>query len=1032
MYAVRVYNTALTQADINWNHFVDILAYNSVDLSLFEGVEQTILNSIATTYANVSVEEADVSDLAIVIEKAQINSTTDYASMYVGADGSATANGATLVGLFTAFKNEKEAIEADVAAGKWTNKMDETGATNANLFDTYADGAWGVASSNGGLSMGLTGTNWKAAKDTNTGIVFNTDWAAYANLTVEEASVAHGAHTGNTSVGAYENGVTFKIDLLRGTHHANLDCTGSERYSNGGINMKTVWMANTTDAWWAGARDATPQALFTRNGAEAVGRTMSYIKTTTDTAVTFTVRHANSAVFDFKNGSYTLEEYEAAKSGRAFYMFAKAAMDTYAVRVYNGLLTNAEMQYNHLIDLLAFYQVEVAEDLTTEMLASLAGSYVATTFVYDDNGSGDDYTAVRAQLAADLELAAALAAPATHSEYDDLYAAQDHLIGLYTAFDGADDSVSLLYGVWKNKVVGKTNATLYDATDKVDWTLGENGGLSLNIADKATWNGITATGAGIRLDESWADLANFTVETSHLTRAIAAPKDTTDTATSGGFNLGSEVPASGADNKAKFEETFCLDMISSANYFNLYNNNGLRMGFITRMEGVATGTWWTTHGRSSAYSALVPAVDSANAGLTLVYTKATDDANVTFGMSFSTGAAAMIDAGGAAGAKGSYAYTLEEYASVKEAAVITTHKFSLYNRGMYDVYAIRVYDKVLNAEEMAQNHFVDLLAFYGIDVPAGLTADGFAPFAALAAECATIPFYADAAKAAEACATIEEGIAAIDKLVILDSEGEVITTVFAQDGACVLPSVIEGYTVVSYLDGATWGYAYPGQKVAVEGEQFYYAMHTEAPAITTDETVDIRVVTKTEGDATVVDKLGIRFNATVDMAAIADLLDTMNDGVAEEDKVVIRNFGMLIAPKAYVEAAGEFTAAALDAWAAKMGSTVGAYVAISSEDWRDATDPSAYKLSASLVDFSEATLLKNPEFAAIAFIELDMDEDDYSDVIVYGTYDEDTCVSVKDVVAAAVALKEDEGASLEEDAEYAALKALLAEFPTEE
>ena len=88
----------------------------------------------------------------------------------------------------------------------------------------------------------------------------------------------------------------------------------------------------------------------------------------------------------------------------------------------------------------------------------------------------------------------------------------------------------------------------------------------------------------------------------------------------------------------------------------------------------------------------------------------------------------------------------------------------------------------------------------------------------------------------------------------------------------------------------------------------------------------------------------------------------------------------------------------------------------------------AYKLSGSLVDFSEATLLNNPEFAAIAFLELDTDEDPYSDTIVYGTYDADTCVSVKDVVAAAVAAKEEAGASITEDAEYAALAALLAEF----
>ena len=80
-------------------------------------------------------------------------------------------------------------------------------------------------------------------------------------------------------------------------------------------------------------------------------------------------------------------------------------------------------------------------------------------------------------------------------------------------------------------------------------------------------------------------------------------------------------------------------------------------------------------------------------------------------------------------------------------------------------------------------------------------------------------------------------------------------------------------------------------------------------------------------------------------------LDLMNEFIADESlKIAIKNYGILVAPKAYVEAAGAFTVEALDAYAAANGSTAGAYVAISSEEWYDTTDAAAYKLVGGLVD----------------------------------------------------------------------------------
>ena len=212
---------------------------------------------------------------------------------------------------------------------------------------------------------------------------------------------------------------------------------------------------------------------------------------------------------------------------------------------------------------------------------------------------------------------------------------------------------------------------------------------------------------------------------------------------------------------------------------------------------------------------------------------------------------------------------------------------------------------------------------------------------------------------------------------------------------------------------------YAGDVIDVEEAVVLTAYLLDKGTITTDASAEVRVSTTGEGEDAVTSVLGVRFGATVNYAA---LLERAGEILGD---VTVRNYGMLITPKAYVDAAGAFTVQALDAWAAEQGSTAGAYIAISSEGWYDDADEAAYQLKASLVDLSAATLEKNPTFAVVAFIELDLDGDDISDTIVYGEYDEATCFNVKDVVAAAREAIYVENAA---DPRLAAYDALLGQF----
>ena len=62
-----------------------------------------------------------------------------------------------------------------------------------------------------------------------------------------------------------------------------------------------------------------------------------------------------------------------------------------------------------------------------------------------------------------------------------------------------------------------------------------------------------------------------------------------------------------------------------------------------------------------------------------------------------------------------------------EAAVTAGKRgFKMYSGMPADVYAIRVYDRNLTTAEKKLNHYIDLLAFYQVDVPAGVTSEQLA------------------------------------------------------------------------------------------------------------------------------------------------------------------------------------------------------------------------------------------------------------------------------------------------------------------
>ena len=149
-----------------------------------------------------------------------------------------------------------------------------------------------------------------------------------------------------------------------------------------------------------------------------------------------------------------------------FYLSSQLPTDFYGVRVYNRVLTAEEMRQNRIVDLLLYYGISVPEELFADV-ARMDTLYARV----EDEGFAADASrreAIRAEMQEHLAVAA------VKRDYVSLYAAQDSLTGLFSAFHKA--SVDLASGNWMN-LAGPGSATL---GAKERWTVNDLGGVGFN------------------------------------------------------------------------------------------------------------------------------------------------------------------------------------------------------------------------------------------------------------------------------------------------------------------------------------------------------------------------------------------------------------------------------------------------------------------------------------------------------------------------------------------------------------------------
>ena len=300
------------------------------------------------------------------------------------------------------------------------------------------------------------------------------------------------------------------------------------------------------------------------------------------------------------------------------------------------------------------------------------------------------------------------AAATTPEAYNALYV-QDGLTMLLTAFDAASAAAYQASGKWASRV-GSAEATLIGS----GWKAGENGGLYFNLAGQDAGNEIGEMWGSHKLDMGIANLPaedftlemvvnpiGYTVNADGKTQLVASANGTSTYGmeTHLGFIIGplrtNSFPSLGSSSG---------DVNSPlSNRVNSFANNESRWIY---GDGVAD---WGNQGMKQPWGFKNENVLAyTGAAFTWTLTHDLDDAKTDFTYELSRNSAVQWTLARGDDTTGAYI------------AANDTQPFWLFRSFPTTMYAVRVYNRVLTAEERNWNHFVDILAYAGIDLSGAL------------------------------------------------------------------------------------------------------------------------------------------------------------------------------------------------------------------------------------------------------------------------------------------------------------------------
>ncbi len=527
VYSVRLYTKALTEAEVTRNRAIDILLYIGAPFSLYAGLneedKETFLLQVSKKSMDVTVR--DLEDIieqleAIRAKEEAARKMTAYDALYIGADGSKTENGGSLTMLLTAYDTASTVFAGE--SGVWYDKM-------GNHNGTFIGSVWGSLTG-GGVGYDITINPANATAGTK-----NVD----AYLNIGGAAIPKEDYTLETVVKyGYPQEIDADGNVLGKYSGAHLATTVSDAigqfkaiYERGtsttlGGAHYVRWFISPAEGGWQTGNYLNNQLWPESSRVDTAIYTQQIVRdlTVTSNEITATFKVLKNGAMT-KTGTFTslgeVSTYEAGKgttlgykyytdadSDSAFYLFRRTPVAVYSVRMYDAILTEYEIKYNHFVDLLAYSGTDASAytDLSAEERAFVVDALAQMSFA-DKNAFETALKDTLALLKSDWK------------KEESLYVT-DGLVVLLSSYDGFSTAARIDAAsgvVWANAVTAGTYGTLVGA----GWYRNEDGGLRLREtvsqadADAKKVNLRTRSGADfyLDLDYSFLPAEDYTIET---------------------------------------------------------------------------------------------------------------------------------------------------------------------------------------------------------------------------------------------------------------------------------------------------------------------------------------------------------------------------------------------------------------------------------------------------------------------------------------------------------------------------------------
>ncbi len=777
-YTVRIYNTKLTAAEQVQNRAVDVMLHYGVDMSVLDGAEAELKQSVYTAVAGFDIvtdaTEKLATKLTIEDEIDEILGNADALGDAVGMYA-ATEH---LTALFTTFGN---AGNVNVGGGTWVNLVDDTkNATlgrpddQTNFWEVRADGSvgfdifFGQKLANGSYNAvgfgtqplstdrvsvtdGLRNDLHKTRLDFGIGMLpdgdFTVEYVAKYNpiyVANPDGTVATDAN-GNpiqyfdvlikgAPDGAY-SGVIDQIGFISSTQVArDAIATGNN------TRESLIWLyGDHTESYWENeyhlpSNDQSYSHFGKQQDYHLLGSINTYAVTrdveTTGAGSTFLATADYALWLD----TFTFDEttlVSDATNAKAvwfnrpdddtcgFFLSSMTATDFYTVRIYDIALDDKQMAQNHLADIIQYYELKVNNDLfdaeNAAWLEASANALRDAVLVSDPAEKLANKVAYQALL---NEAADIYGPNAEKQDYNSLYV-QSGLVGLYTAFKG-DTSVNPWDGTWANAVNSGYGAAALKSS-----SLWRKGFVGVGYAmDYAEWENVIYKGkrnVGLELPSTFDLLNDFTVETFASLDGLTNEDGTRwldDEAVTGHpYGVYTE-----------HYSAFRFGLLQSLGFVSLHTVDGLSPTDPDNNTSINLRWHLFNRGYGSDLTENGVAI-GAEIGAEHGWRNMSKDATVpvpgvmqitkvtTPGVGDVTYSIYYNDS---ETAEKSYAASAADYNTWKNVSYNEEQerasRFSLFNGFPATVYAVRVYDRELSMAEKLQNSFVDKAAFYGLDV----------------------------------------------------------------------------------------------------------------------------------------------------------------------------------------------------------------------------------------------------------------------------------------------------------------------------